>query len=216
MSDVQDLWLSAGPDGRDRPTKRHGRGVRWKARYIAPDGSEGSKCFARKTDAEQFLAIKEKARIRAELLASDGDGIDPNGFYVYLLWELEGDEAPVYVGASGNILSRLGTHLGGAAKRSRIGRITLIRCTSQKAMLRPEDELIRKYRPTWNKDIPLAEGGRERNGQAAAPGAAADPDREWHQLVRSVRQAGQRARQTALPPPRQRAAACPGTADGSP
>jgi hypothetical protein len=52
--------------------------------------------------------MKEKLRIRTELLASDGDGIDPCGWYVYLLWVVRDDDKPVYVGSSGNILARLG------------------------------------------------------------------------------------------------------------
>jgi len=150
VAHVKDLWLTR--DGRE--TAKYGKGRRWKATWREPDGTERAKCFAKRIDADQFLAIKEKLRVRAELLASDGDGIDPSGWYVYLLWEVAGDDTPVYVGCSGNILARLGAHLGNSAKRPRVGWVTLIRCTSEKAMLAREAQLIRRYRPEWNKRIP--------------------------------------------------------------
>jgi hypothetical protein len=63
--------------------------------------------------------MKEKLPVRAELLAADGDGMDPSGFCIYLLWEVQGDATPVYVGSSGNILARLGDHLDYKGKRAR-------------------------------------------------------------------------------------------------
>lgn len=156
MAHVKDLWITR--DG--HKTARHPdnggskQAKRWQATWDAPDGAERARCFARRTDAEQFLAMKEKLRVRAELLSSDGDGIDPAGFYVYLLWAAQADDEPVYVGKSANILARLGDHLGDAGKRAGIGWVTLIRCTSEAAMVRREAELIRKYLPAWNKRIP--------------------------------------------------------------
>ena len=153
---IQDLWYAPGRrGGKPRRTVKHGKGRRWKARYLDPDGRERSKSFTRKADGEEFLAIKARARVRAELqLAHDNTGIDPAGYYVYLLWETPDDGKPLYVGCSGNILSRIGSHLHYVGKRSRIGWVTLIRCTSEQAMLRRETELIRKYRPEWNKRVP--------------------------------------------------------------
>ena len=75
MSHIRDTWVTR--DGRQ--TARFGHGKRWRARWTGPDGIERGKSFARKIDAEQFLAMKEKSRVRAELLAADGDGIDPSG-----------------------------------------------------------------------------------------------------------------------------------------
>jgi GIY-YIG catalytic domain len=145
MSYIRDLW---------KDPARNGRGKRWRATWKDPDGIERAKCFDRKIDAQQFLAMKEKLRVRAELLTTDGDGVDPAGFYVYLLWGTQADDVPMYVGRSGNILLRLGQHLGNTEKRAGVGWITLIRCTSEMAMVRREAELIRKYRPAWNKQIP--------------------------------------------------------------
>jgi integrase len=43
-------------DGDRIRTPRHGQGMRWRARYLDPDGHQRSKMFARKIDAERFLA----------------------------------------------------------------------------------------------------------------------------------------------------------------
>lgn len=163
MARIKDLWMNADgtktrrhPDNGGNPNAK-----RWQAEWKASDGSRPTRTFRKKTDAEQFIAMKEKLRVRIELLASDGDGIDPGGYYVYLLWEVRDDEIPVYVGSSGNILARLGDHLGDSAKRSRVGWVTLVRCTSERAMLRREAELIRRYRPEWNKRIPADPSAEE-------------------------------------------------------
>jgi integrase len=71
MGHTQDLWYSPGPDGQDRPTPRHGHGRRWKARYADPDGRERSKAFARKADAEKFLATTEADLLRGTYLDPD-------------------------------------------------------------------------------------------------------------------------------------------------
>ena len=194
MSHIRDKWVTR--DGRQ--TARFGHGKRWRATWTDLDGSEHGKCFDRKADAAHWLAVVGRAWLRAELLlAADGDGNDPSGFYVYLLWEVPHDPKPLYVGKSGNILGRLGGHLNDGAKRARVGWVTLIRCTSEQAMARREAELIRKYRPEWNKDIPLVNGGRERNGVAQPPMTPPAPDKDWQRLVTSVRDAGQRARRRA-------------------
>ena len=77
MGHIQDLWYSPGPGGQDHPTARHGRGKRWKARYLDPDGTERSKAFARKADAEKFLT-----QVGADLLR--GSYLDPDAGKVTL------------------------------------------------------------------------------------------------------------------------------------
>ena len=89
-------------------------------------------------------------------MLEEGGGIDPVGYYVYLLWESRGDGKPIYVGSSSSILVRLGRHLGDGPKRRRVGWITFIRCASKQAMTRRENALIRKYLPEWNKYVPAA------------------------------------------------------------
>lgn len=73
---IQDRWYRTepGPDGKPIKVKtdRHGVGLRYRARYIAPDGSEKSKSFPdrKKRDADQWLA-----HIEADM--SRGQYIDP-------------------------------------------------------------------------------------------------------------------------------------------
>jgi hypothetical protein len=71
MPNIQDRWYSPGPDGEDRPTARHGRGKRWKARYLDPDRRQRSKAFARKADAERFLTEIEHSKIAGSYLDPD-------------------------------------------------------------------------------------------------------------------------------------------------
>jgi integrase len=69
---IQDLWYSPGPRGsKDRPTARHGHGLRWKARYTDPDSKERSKSFARKADAERFLTEIEHSKLSGSYLDPD-------------------------------------------------------------------------------------------------------------------------------------------------
>ncbi|MCX5249223.1 site-specific integrase [Streptomyces sp. NBC_00201] len=74
---IQDRWYKTevGPDGKSRRVKtdRHGIGMRYRARYIGPDGSEKSKSFPdkQKRKAEQWLA-----NIEADM--SRGDYVDPD------------------------------------------------------------------------------------------------------------------------------------------
>ena len=60
---VDDLWYSSrrenGPDGRllpPKPTKRHGRGKRWRVRYVDDQGRDRVRLFATKGPAEVFDA----------------------------------------------------------------------------------------------------------------------------------------------------------------
>jgi integrase len=64
---VDDLWMKRGPNGQKTPSKRHGRGKRWRVRN---DGSP-TVLFDRKTDAE-----RHDANVRADL--SRGQYINPN------------------------------------------------------------------------------------------------------------------------------------------
>lgn len=50
-SGVEDRWRKK--DG--SPTAKNGKGSRWRARYVAPNGREVEKLFARKVDASQWL-----------------------------------------------------------------------------------------------------------------------------------------------------------------
>ncbi|WP_156721349.1 tyrosine-type recombinase/integrase [Streptomyces apocyni] len=74
---IQDRWYKTetGPDGKGRRVKtdRYGTGKRYRARYIAPDGTEKSQSFPdkQKRKAEAWLANIEADMTR-------GDYVDPN------------------------------------------------------------------------------------------------------------------------------------------
>lgn len=67
MGHIQDLWFKRGTDpdtGRSTRTKTrvHGKGKRYRVRYIDPNGDERSKCFPdrQKKQAENFLLEVER------------------------------------------------------------------------------------------------------------------------------------------------------------
>ncbi|MFE2350389.1 tyrosine-type recombinase/integrase [Kitasatospora cineracea] len=74
---IQDRWFKTepGPDGKPKKTKtdRHGTGMRYRARYIGPDGTEKSKSFPdrQKRRAEDWLNQIEADMARSQY-------IDPN------------------------------------------------------------------------------------------------------------------------------------------
>ena len=70
MAHIADLWERAA-DGHRVRTDRYGKGRRWLARYEAPDGRAKSKTFARKLDAERFLAAVETDKLRGTYLDPD-------------------------------------------------------------------------------------------------------------------------------------------------
>ncbi|MER5863976.1 site-specific integrase [Kitasatospora sp. NPDC002040] len=71
---IQDRWFKTetGPDGKPRRVKtdRYGSGLRYRARYIAPDGTERSKSFAdrQKRQADQWLAQLEADMTRGQYI----------------------------------------------------------------------------------------------------------------------------------------------------
>ncbi|MGC4765008.1 site-specific integrase [Micromonospora sp. DT46] len=64
---IDDLWYltKRGPDKKRLPSKRHGRGKRWRVRYADAAGESREKLFERKTDAEAF-DLKARAGIAEE------------------------------------------------------------------------------------------------------------------------------------------------------
>lgn len=67
MSHVEDRWFVTieGPDGKPakRKTVRHGKGLRWRARYLDPEDRERSRSFATRVRAENFLTEVEHSKI---------------------------------------------------------------------------------------------------------------------------------------------------------
>jgi integrase len=59
---VEDRWTKTVHDEQGNatkvPTSRHGKGLRWLARWVDADGREQSKSFARKAEAESWLATE--------------------------------------------------------------------------------------------------------------------------------------------------------------
>ncbi len=63
MAHIEDRWEKLVAGQRVR-TDRFGKGDRWRARYFDPDGQERARTFARKGDAERFLAGVESDKSR--------------------------------------------------------------------------------------------------------------------------------------------------------
>ncbi|WP_372408835.1 tyrosine-type recombinase/integrase [Streptomyces luteireticuli] len=73
---IQDRWYKTEPDPDGHPRKvrtaRHGTGLRYRARYIGPDGTEKSKSFP---DRQKRLAEQWLSHIEADM--SRGQYLDP-------------------------------------------------------------------------------------------------------------------------------------------
>ena len=56
---VEDRWTKTVRDEHGNtqkvPSAAHGKGLRWRARYVGPDGKERAKHFARKKDAQAWV-----------------------------------------------------------------------------------------------------------------------------------------------------------------
>jgi hypothetical protein len=69
---IQDRWYKseAGPDGKTKRvrTDRYGKGMRYRARYVGPDGTEKSQSFPdrQKRRAEEWLAQTEADMSRGQ------------------------------------------------------------------------------------------------------------------------------------------------------
>jgi hypothetical protein len=186
--------------------------IRWRVVYDAkPDPvtrrrRQITRTFDKEADAKSFLAEQTAAKrtdrderrhgrhspqtaaLWADILEDAAGGFDPasvGGCHVYLLWARKGDEVPLYVGSSANVLYRLGQHLANSAKKAQVGWVSLIRCDSPPEMIARERALIRYHMPPWNEAIPservVAAGPPWRSlryqGLDARRGAARDRDR---------------------------------------
>jgi hypothetical protein len=73
---IQDRWFKTETDAAGKAVKtktdRHGTGLRYRARYVGPDGTEKSKSFR---DKELRLAKQWLANIEADM--SRGQYVDP-------------------------------------------------------------------------------------------------------------------------------------------
>jgi integrase len=71
VASIDDRWYRR-QGGRLAHTARHGRGMRWRVRYLDPSGRERGKSFQRKADAERFKATTEADLIRGRWADPDG------------------------------------------------------------------------------------------------------------------------------------------------
>lgn len=110
--------------------------------------------FSDKTEAEDFAGSLSAAPLPdAGLSALLADGMNPAGYFIYMLWESRSDAAPAYIGSSKNVLARLGQHLGGnclTTRRLKVGWVSLVKCATETRMLGREKELIMRYQPRLN------------------------------------------------------------------
>jgi hypothetical protein len=64
---VEDRWTKNRrlPDGTSErvPSARHGKGLRWLARYVDDRGEEHSNSFSRKPDAQKWLDVQTAALV---------------------------------------------------------------------------------------------------------------------------------------------------------
>jgi integrase len=64
---VEDRWTRTVRDEQGNaakvPSARHGKGLRWLARYVDDDGRERAKAFVRKVDAQQWLDSEVTAKL---------------------------------------------------------------------------------------------------------------------------------------------------------
>jgi integrase len=83
VSHVEDRWYRTAPGGVKVPTARHGKGRRWRVRYLDPDGRERGRSFDRRVDADRF-----RTQVDADVLR--GTYLDPDAGKVTLRRYAEG------------------------------------------------------------------------------------------------------------------------------
>lgn len=108
---VEDRWhrtvREADGTTRTEQSRDHGRGKRWRARYVDPDGRERSKSFDTKTQAQQWINSEVTAKVVA------GTYIAPEAGRVTVAMAYES-----WVKAQGHIAPRtLGTRKGAWSNR---------------------------------------------------------------------------------------------------
>ena len=87
---VEDRWTKTVRDEQGNtqkvPSARHGKGLRWMARYVDDEGREQTKCFDRKADAQTWLDTEVTAKLATGTyvapragLVTVGDDATPRG-----------------------------------------------------------------------------------------------------------------------------------------
>ncbi len=80
LAHIEDRWEKVVDNQRVR-TPRYGNGSRWRARYLDPCGQERSQCFARRVDAERFLASVETTKLQGTYVDPDAGRITLSQFF---------------------------------------------------------------------------------------------------------------------------------------
>ena len=122
MAHIEDRWekLVAGQRAR---TGRFGKGDRWRARYFDPNGQERARTFARKADAERFLAGVESDKSRGLYVDPAAGRITVKEYAT--AWQASQVHRPTTVAAFDShlrihILPKLGHRPMGAVTRSEV------------------------------------------------------------------------------------------------
>lgn len=98
---------------------------------------------------EDGILIKRQERVTSHALEHlTRDGLDPHGYFVYVLMKADG--SALYVGQSTNVLARLGAHMGDREKREQTALVRIYKCETFHEMSALEIELIKKLQPELN------------------------------------------------------------------
>ncbi len=122
MAHVEDRWEKV-VDGQRARTDRFGKGDRWRARYFDPNGQERARTFARKADAERFLAGVESDKSRGLYVDPAAGRITVKEYAT--AWQASQVHRPTTVAAFEShlrihILPKLGHRPMGAVTRSEV------------------------------------------------------------------------------------------------
>lgn len=119
-------------DGREQrtPTARHGKGMRWQARFVTRDGHEVGKSFARKAAANRWLAEQAANVERGEHIARNKQSVTINAIAVG--WEARIEQLKPSTRAG--YLNRWTTHVQprwGAVKVSDVEHADIVRWVAE-------------------------------------------------------------------------------------
>lgn len=80
---VDDLWYlkQRGLDGQRLPSKRHGRGKRWRVRYVDDAGRDREALFAKKADADRYDATMRADVARGTYVDPDAGRVTVAGYF---------------------------------------------------------------------------------------------------------------------------------------
>ena len=114
---VEDLWTKSirDDDGNTKalPSARHGRGMRWRARYVDERGREHTKAFTRKVDAQKWLDSADGGRCRRHSRSPTRRATDRAAVVRHVDQGLQGQPANPLCGRRKSISARIVAEFGG-------------------------------------------------------------------------------------------------------